>query len=216
VNNFRPPQREPRTAIERVRGIGSQYIGEPPPETDQPGAAQSGIPGGWSALRSRSRFGVPPRPYNIGHGETVVPERAPARPRDPILSQFLRVPIVVRQGDIEQRSEDAAALGRDDLDEGYRPQHRFFPTPSNAPTALVMPSWTKAGPQPQPFQWLANKGTLRREFLSDAQHFTGLHTLVEKESSSSTSPVRMVPARQPRLTRYVPPPSYGQQTEVLE
>ncbi len=202
--------------MERIRGIGSEHMAAPPPDTDQPGAAQSGVPGGWSALLSRSRFGSPSAPYNVGHGETIAPERAPSRRRDPLLSQFQVQPILSREGEIAQRSDDMPGMGTDDLEEGYRPRHRFFPQPTNVPTAVVMPSWTKAGIVPRAFQWLANHGTLRREFLAGAQHFAGSHTLILKESSSSSSPVRMAPARTPRLTRYIPPPSYGLQTEVLE
>jgi hypothetical protein len=198
-------------------------MGHPKPEQEIPDRrTQTGInePDGWYGIRSRSRFLPVSRDIQVGHGGQQTSQRAPSRLPEPNRQTQFPIqrenrPLAWLPFGIGQRKEDVAALGSDDLAEGYRPFRGFFHEALTETRAVSMPSWVLAGPIARARQRLHPIAD-RREFMAQSQTFKGEHTEVPKGARMPTSPVRMLPARQPRLTRYAPPPSFGLQTEMIE
>lgn len=175
--------------------------------------------GGFTGILSRSRFRPPAPPLEAGHGEregrirpTYGDERDPAAAH----TQFAPDDEEVDSEGMLGRRRDRGNLGADDVFLARRGILRYVrrrvPEPV-AGTRIADP--IRWGEPPIPRARFNLRYTLRREFEQYAQTFLGMHTRVEKRSSSSTSPVRMGPPRSNRLTYRDSVGSFGETTEVL-
>lgn len=172
--------------------------------------------GGFTGIVSRSRFGaVLPWP-SIGHGgQTTGFEPVDDGP-DPAAgeTQFERTPSIV---DRFLRTVRRAGLGTDDIP--LAREGKLLYVRDRVPVAIVGTRLTDpirvSDSGPLPVAKLNRRFTLRREFQQDAQTFDGLHQGFDHRAPGSRSPVRMLPARQSRLTVRTLPASFGQTTEVL-
>lgn len=176
--------------------------------------------GGFSGIRSRSRFASPVVPPAQGHGSAQARPAMPAPNPDPAVgdSQFdPERPWSLSDAVRRWLRGGATGLGTDDIQlsrAGIIHYERSPMTVAVAPTQPMAPFDPKAS-GPLPTARITRAWTLRREFQQDAQSFLGMHQLFRHRSPGSRSPVRMLPPRDNRLTVRTLPASFGATTEVL-
>lgn len=212
---FAPP---PEHIHHRRSRVGPIYADENDAITDEAQPEQGG--NGFSGIRSRSRFIPPPRPIQAGHGVSAqLTSRGENQP-DPAAgrTQFGNLDDPLSLSEAPDHRFDAQ-LGDDDyalsragiLDYERDPLAPINTNGGRRASDLVR--WSDAGPVPRP--WYTKLFLLRKEFMQDAQSFTGEHTEIQAGAKGPTSPVRMRPPRSNRLTERSLPGSFGQLTEVL-
>lgn len=170
--------------------------------------------GGFWGIISRSRFFALLTPGPVGHGQAQNAPDTPSQGRDPaagrssfddrFIDPRTRSRVEASEGDLDQELVADGAIRRV-RERVLAPVTGFQP--------VGPPRWSDAGPPP------ANKYnkvyTLREEYMQDAQTFAGLRFTLRRGAHVSTSPARMLPPRNNRLTTRELPSSYGQTTEVM-
>jgi hypothetical protein len=175
---------------------------------------------GFTGILSRSRFRPPPPALRAGHGGVegrVQPTYGDDYDPASGFTQFPREPEDVDpEDDLEDVRRDRGNLGADDVALAQEGVLQYVRRRVRVPIdGYRPPDPIRWGDPPFPRAKRQLRFTMRREFEQEAQNFLGLHTIVEKHSSASTSPVRMGPPNSSRLTYRDRPSSYGATTEVL-
>jgi hypothetical protein len=185
--------------------------------------------GGFTGIRSRSRFFKLLTPRPVGHGSAQASGPNPGQGPDPAAgeTQFdedghgstlggFGPPLPER---IAGRAGARPTPALDGYSEAMVDSGQMIYVRRNTPTSTAAlipigpPRWSDAGPPPQTYR--RTRYTLRREFEQGAQTFAGIRFTLRRGAHVSTSPVRMLPPRTNRLTDRVLPRSVGSTTDVL-
>jgi hypothetical protein len=225
-----PPRQSERRGGNVTRNRHGGLGGQPEPIASGDDAATYEIEHttpseGFAGILSRTRFTAPVGQIVVGHGSRQAMARtqagsAPGADPADQLSRFDGSAYHFRaaQSELPGRAEFMTTLDTLSLRLVALRVLRYFRhrIDSTVPGfQLQDPNAMGWGKGPFPRAIREPRFTLRPEYMQGAQSFRGEHTLVVKGGKSSTSPVRMGPARTNRLTRRASPGSFGQRAEVM-